>query len=198
MRGLRIDRAGEDNVGLFAEISSGGGRVQDVGLENARVNGADIVGAIAGSLGDGGELRSVWVHGRVTGGSQVGGLAGSNVNSAITSSWFAGQVTGDEADLADVGGLAGTVSASNARMLDSWAAVDIVATMTHAGELAGEITDDALLEAFVGRGFLVYEFARQAASKQMFITTISAPSATTNSQAASRFGMSARPSIFRF
>ena len=149
VRGLRINSA-DSTVGLFAEISSSGGRVQDVGLENARVNGVNSVGAIAGSLGDGGELRSVWVHGRVTGGSQVGGLAGSNVNSTITSSWFAGQVRGNDL----VGGLAGTVSASNARMLDSWAAVDIFATMTHAGELAGEITDDALLEHLWGEGFL--------------------------------------------
>ena len=149
VRGLRINSA-DSTVGLFAEISSSGGRVQDVGLENASVKGADMVGAIAGSLGDGGELRSVWVHGRVTGGSQVGGLAGSNVNSTITSSWFAGQVRGNDL----VGGLAGTVSASNARMLDSWAAVDIFATMTHAGELAGEITDDALLEHLWGEGFL--------------------------------------------
>ena len=148
VRGLRIDRAGEDNVGLFAEISSSGGRVQDVGLENARVNGVNSVGAIAGSLGDGGELRSVWVHGRVTGGSQVGGLAGSNVNSTITSSWFAGQVRGNDL----VGGLAGTVSASNARMLDSWAAVDIVATVTLAGELVGEITGGGLSHLW-GEGF---------------------------------------------
>ena len=148
VRGLRINSA-DSTVGLFAEISSSGGRVQDVGLENARVNGADIVGAIAGSLGDGGELRSVWVHGRVTGDSQVGGLAGSNVNSAINSSWFAGQVTGD----GKVGGLAGTVSSSNARIQDSWAAVDIVA-MANAGELAGEITDGAVLRRLWGEGFL--------------------------------------------
>ena len=148
VRGLRINSA-DSTVGLFAEISSSGGRVQDVGLENASVKGADMVGAIAGSLGDGGELRSVWVHGRVTGDSQVGGLAGSNVNSAITSSWFAGQVTGD----GKVGGLAGTVSSSNASISDSWAAVDIDA-MENAGELAGEITDDPLLRRLWGEGFL--------------------------------------------
>ena len=148
VRGLRINSA-DSTVGLFAEISSSGGRVQDVGLENARVNGVNSVGAIAGSLGDGGELRSVWVHGRVTGDSQVGGLAGSNVNSAITSSWFAGQVMGD----GQVGGLAGTVSSSNASISDSWAAVDIDA-MANAGELAGEITDDPLLRRLWGEGFL--------------------------------------------
>ena len=148
VRGLRINSA-DSTVGLFAEISSGGGRVQDVGLENARVNGVNSVGAIAGSLGDGGELRSVWAHGRVTGESQVGGLAGSNVNSTIDSSWFAGQVTGD----GQVGGLAGTVSSSNARMQNSWAAVDIVA-MENAGELAGKVTDDALLNHLWGEGFL--------------------------------------------
>ena len=147
VRGLRINSV-DSTVGLFAEISSSGGRVQDVGLENARVNGVNSVGAIAGSLGDGGELRSVWVHGRVTGGSQVGGLAGSNVNSTITSSWFAGQVRGGDL----VGGLAGTVSASNARVLDSWAAVDIVATVTLAGELVGEITGGGLSRLW-GEGF---------------------------------------------
>ena len=176
VRGLRINSA-DSTVGLFAEIISGGrvqnvglenarvkgadmvgaivgslgdgGRVQNVGLENARVKGADMVGAIVGSLGDGGELLTVRAHGRVTGGSQVGGLAGSNVNSTISSSWFAGQVRGDE----KVGGLAGAVSASNARILDSWAAVDIFATMTFAGELVGEITDGAVLRRLWGEGF---------------------------------------------
>ena len=157
VRGLRINSA-DSTVGLFAEISSSGGRVQDVGLENARVNGVNSVGAIAGSLGDGGELRSVWAHGRVTGGSQVGGLAGSNVNSTISSSWFAGQVRGDDL----VGGLAGTVSASNARILDSWAAVDIVADMTLAGELVGEITNGAVLRRLWGEGFFFPANARSS------------------------------------
>ena len=185
VHGLRINNTGS-NVGLFAEIISGGrvqnvglenarvkgadmvgaivgslgdgGRVQNVGLENARVKGADMVGAIVGSLGDGGELLTVRAHGRVTGGSQVGGLAGSNVNSTISSSWFAGQVRGDE----KVGGLAGAVSASNARILDSWAAVDIFATMTLAGELVGEITDGAVLRHLWGEGFFFPANARSS------------------------------------
>ena len=146
VRGLRINSA-DSTVGLFAEISSSGGRVQDVGLENASVKGADMVGAIVGSLGDGGELRSVWAHGRVMGGSQVGGLAGSNAG-AIHSSWFAGQAAGNGAD-GKVGGLAGDVGGA-ARMEDSWAAADVVAD-TLAGELAGNITG-GVLERLWGEG----------------------------------------------
>ena len=151
VRGLRINRPGEDFVGLFAFASSTADnrtptRVIDFGLDDARIAGGNAVGAIAGRWGRA-DLRSVWARGRVTGKEKVGGLVGENVGGAdVSSSWFAGQVAGDNA----VGGLAGTLSF--ARLEDSWAAVDIDAPIG-AGELAGRVGGISFLSRLWGEGF---------------------------------------------
>ena len=136
VRGLRINRASEDFVGLFASATSDNltsTRVIDLGLDDARIAGGNEVGAIAGRWAGGAELRSVWARGRVTGKEKVGGLVGGNIgNAGVYSSWFAGQVAGDSA----VGGLAGTLSFAD--LEDSWAAVDIDAPVG-AGELTGRV-----------------------------------------------------------
>ena len=151
VRGLRINRPGEDFVGLFAFASSTADnrtptRVIDFGLDDARIAGGNAVGAIAGRWGRA-DLRSVWARGRVTGKEKVGGLVGENVGGTdVSSSWFAGQVAGDNA----VGGLAGTLSF--ARLEDSWAAVDIDAPIG-AGELAGRVGGLSFLSRLWGEGF---------------------------------------------
>ena len=66
--------------------------------------------------------------------------------SGVSSSWFAGQVAGDNA----VGGLAGILLF--ARLEDSWAAVDIDAPIG-AGELAGRVGGNAFLSRLWGEGF---------------------------------------------
>ena len=129
VRDLRIDRADENHVGLFAALNA---EVIDLGLDDARITGGNNVGAIAGAISTSGDLQEVWARGRVAGGATVGGLAGNVDDGDISSSWFAGQVAGDDF----VGGLAGNTGSSN--LTDSWAAVDIVALIgTNAGELAG-------------------------------------------------------------
>ena len=161
VRGLRINRPGEDFVGLFASASSTSDnisstdsraptRVIDLGLDDARIAGGNEVGAIAGRW-SGFDLRSVWARGRVTGKATVGGLVGGNVGGAgVSSSWFAGQVAGDSA----VGGLAGILVFAG--LEDSWAAVDIDAPIG-AGELAGRVGGNAFLSRLWGEGFLADE-----------------------------------------
>ena len=153
VRGLRINRASEDFVGLFASATTDNRtptRVINLGLDDARIAGGNEVGAIAGRWEGGAELRSVWARGRVTGKEKVGGLVGGNIgNAGVYSSWFAGQVAGDSA----VGGLAGTLSFAD--LEDSWAAVDIDAPIG-AGELAGRVNANfsSRLRRLWGEGFL--------------------------------------------
>ena len=155
VRGLHIDRADLDNVGLFAQLSRPGPanpppRVVNLGLDDVRIRGGNNVGAIAGVTGNQGtELRAVWARGRVRGAIDVGGLVG-DFGTRLFDSWFAGQVEGNAA----VGGLVGAAFvAENIR--DSWAAVDIVAPAdsTSAGELVGDEDSSNLLRLW-GEGYL--------------------------------------------
>ena len=146
VRDLRIDRADENHVGLFAALNA---EVIDLGLDDARITGGNNVGAVAGAISTSGDLQEVWARGRVAGGATVGGLAGNVDGGDISSSWFAGQVAGDDF----VGGLAGNIELSN--LTDNWAAVDIVALIgTNAGELAGLSDATDRLSRLWGEGFL--------------------------------------------
>ena len=93
VRGLHIDRADESHVGLFAALNA---TVVNLGLDDARIAGGNNVGAIAGAISMDGDLQRVWARGRVAGGATVGGLVGNVDDGDISSSWFAGQVAGDD------------------------------------------------------------------------------------------------------
>ena len=113
IRNLRIDRGGEDYVGLFGRVD--GGSIVSLGLEDLEVTGDDNVGGLVGGNDDGAVTDS-YATGSVTGDEDVGGLVGWNVNGGmVTGSYATGSVTGDEV----VGGLVGyshegTVSGSYA------------------------------------------------------------------------------------
>ena len=165
VRGLRINRANDDRVGLFANLRTPA-RISDLGLDDVRIAGGDNVGAVAGRWSGESDtrfgLRSVWARGRVMGKEDVGGLVGDILNvgtdegqqAAVHSSWFAGQVAGDGA----VGGLAGNLFFGG--LEDSWAAVDINARAvvdingrTFAGDLAGRLGDVFHLQRSWGESF---------------------------------------------
>ena len=165
VRGLRINRANEDKVGLFFSARTPA-RIIDLGLDDVRIAGGDNVGAVAGRWSGESDprfgLRSVWARGRVMGKEYVGGLMGDILNvgtdegqqAAVHSSWFAGQVAGDGA----VGGLAGNLFFGG--LEDSWAAVDINARAvvdingrTFAGDLAGKLGDVFHLQRSWGESF---------------------------------------------
>ena len=100
---LFIDRATQDDVGLFSEVGEFG-LIRNLGLEAVDVTGRDYVGGFVGD-GDKGLVDQSHVTGQVSGEDVVGGLAGSL--GRVFSSTAAVEVsgTGD-----GIGGLAGAAN----------------------------------------------------------------------------------------
>ncbi|PLZ00633.1 hypothetical protein CY652_20300 [Burkholderia sp. WAC0059] len=108
---LTENGTGDIDEGLFGQIADG--IVRNVGLENATVSGAGLVGALAG-WNHNGQISNVWTTGTVTGtGSgayDIGGLVGSNGDTAgsgvIDDAWSSATVAGGSGSYG-VGGLVG-------------------------------------------------------------------------------------------
>ena len=100
IRDLFIDREGEDNVGLFSFVDTGG-IIMGVALIDADVTGEVYVGGLVGHNHDG-SLSNCHSTGNVAGDMQVGGLVGIN-EGTVSNSYSTATVTGGEA----VGGLVG-------------------------------------------------------------------------------------------
>ena len=170
VRGLFIDRADEEDVGLFADITNAGFlAVRDLGVEEADIRGERNVGIIAGSVIDADLLR-VWSTGKVYGSDYyVGGVAGffyaneSDGKAGVRASWSAADVEGK----AFVGGLVGQsfeVALQNA-FSNNWSAGAVRGGKSAAGLVggstrtkyvaswtAGAVSGDSELAAFAGRG----------------------------------------------
>ena len=187
VRGLRIARADDNEIGLFAALNA---TVVNLGLDEARITGGNNVGAVVGSISIDGDLQGVWGARSCAGRRQCGRFGRSIGFRGLSSSWFAGQVDGDDA----VGGLAGYALAGS-DVADSWAAVDIVAPVgSRAGELVGQADAAATLSRLWGEGLSCRRTSRRRRAATMramrFITVgISAISMTTFSKTR-RFGMS--------
>jgi hypothetical protein len=101
IRDLFINRPGEDYVGLFGSVG-GGGVIQNIGVVNATVIGAEYVGGLVGT--NYGTVISSYSSGSVTGDEYIGGLAGMNAGrGTVSNSYSTSSVTGDK----HVGGLVG-------------------------------------------------------------------------------------------
>ena len=103
---MTINRAVEDYVGLFGQIS-GGGNISNIGMIGGSFVGAGYVGPLAGSLLNG-NIRNAYASGNASGnagGSNfIGGLVGVNYqNGSISQSYAGGAVSGGM----NVGGLVG-------------------------------------------------------------------------------------------
>jgi hypothetical protein len=88
------------NVGLFGHLAPGG-KVTNLGVENVNITGGDNVGGLAGY--NHGTASNCYSSGTVTGGENVGGLVGWNDEGTVSNSYAAGNVTGTSY----VGGLGG-------------------------------------------------------------------------------------------
>jgi len=106
---LLIDRATTNNVGLFGTIS--GGSVTNLGLMKVNVKGKENVGALAGYLAAGSEIRNAYAKsGTIQANKTAGGLVGkgvsiTNVDSIkIRTSYSSGI---NISAVTDLGGLAG-------------------------------------------------------------------------------------------
>jgi hypothetical protein len=98
IRDMFINRPGEDYVGLFGSIE-GAAVVQDIGIVNATVTGAEYVGSLVG-YGEG-TVSNSFSTGSVTGNEWVGGLAG--YSGVVSNSYSSCSVIGDR----NVGGVVG-------------------------------------------------------------------------------------------
>ena len=110
---LRIDRGGEDYVGLFGYVN--GGSIVSLGLEDLEVTGESNVGGLVGGMFAGGTVTASYATGSVMGGNSVGGLVGFN-RGTVTGSYATGSVMGGSFVGGLVGGgfAGGTVTASYA------------------------------------------------------------------------------------
>jgi len=98
--GLTVNRASQDNAGLFGYVGPGG-VVSNVCLVNASVTGAGCVGGLVGV--NEGTLVRCFVSGAVSGSYDVGGLLGYNVDGVIRQCYASVSVSGEF----EVGGLLG-------------------------------------------------------------------------------------------
>ena len=71
--GLTINRGSTNNVGLFSYNSSGS-TIRNIGLTNVDIEGASLVGGIAGRTY--GTISTVYVTGKITASSMGGGIVG--------------------------------------------------------------------------------------------------------------------------
>ena len=152
LRGLRIRRVdGSDDggVGLFAYLG-GGARVVSLGIADARVEGRENVGALAGEVLatvdvglEDARLEDVWAWGRVFGSggagaavtTGVGGLVGRLAGGRIVRGWFGGHV--EDGD--NTGGLVGFAeTGARQRIEDSWAMAAV-----RGGEMVGGLLGGA-------------------------------------------------------
>jgi hypothetical protein len=136
--GLTISRAAEQFIGLFGWTT--GASISNVGLENASVEGYSYVGSLAG-INDGSSAvssshatGSITSHGSFYDGDISGGLVGWNKSSSITSSYYAGTVTGS--GMGSLGGLVG-YNGNSATITSSYATGSVSGSGYCVGGLVG-------------------------------------------------------------
>jgi hypothetical protein len=129
---LTINRPNGDYQGLFGFIN--GGKVQNLGLDKASIKGRNVVGGLAGRLGNNSKITSSYFSGTVAGSDDVGGVASSVIaGSTVFNSYSAGAVSG----INRVGGIAGSI-AENSYALNSYS-VSAVSGTNWVGGLAGRM-----------------------------------------------------------
>ena len=128
VRNLRIDRANDFRVGLFAYLT---GEVRGLGM-TGRVAGDYEVGGLVGYMSRG-LLANSWSLAAVSGALWVGGLAGRQGGGLINRSWSSGRVRAE----IDGGGLVG--DQAGGAIVDSWSSGSVESDYD-AGGLAGDQT----------------------------------------------------------
>lgn len=102
INGMFIDRASTSSVGLFGRIGNTG-EIRNVGLTGGKISGYSNVGGLAG-YNDGGSISNSYFTGQVAGGSvYIGGLVGVHKGS-ISNSYATATVKGSDLG---TGGLVG-------------------------------------------------------------------------------------------
>ncbi|MCK5833716.1 hypothetical protein KAH81_08610 [bacterium] len=98
--GLFINRT-TNYIGFFGYAS--GATIQDIGVTNVNITGAEQVGGLLGRNYDSSIISNSYSTGSVSGSSFVGGLVGYTYNSTVSNNYSTGSVSGSNS----VGGLVG-------------------------------------------------------------------------------------------
>jgi filamentous hemagglutinin family protein len=160
--GLRINRSGDDNVGLFSALSSG--TIRNLTLSGMNVSGRYGVGGLVGNVGNsGGSISNVSVSGVVQGVGNVGALVGAN-GGTISNALGSGTVTGlSGANASNIGGLVGvntgaiSVSSSSANVNGNGQGYTggLVGSNTSSGNFIGSVTNSSASGAVYSSGEIV-------------------------------------------
>lgn len=107
---LNINRNTENNVGLFGMVGNGA-VIRNVTLVGGSITGGSNVGALAGSVQGSAQISNIMNSASVTGSSDVGGIIGSAVNADFENLVNTGTVAGTAEDAANnAGGLIGSLT----------------------------------------------------------------------------------------
>ncbi len=113
--GLTINRDEEQYVALFG--LNNGATIKNTRVINVSIAGDEYVGGLVGIIFSAGFIEDCYVTGNVSGNSDVGGLAGRIVGTALSNSHAIVEVSGD----VNVGGLVGVNGSLGGRIFDSYA-----------------------------------------------------------------------------
>lgn len=111
---LNINRADENNVGLFGVVGSGA-VINNVTLVGGSITGHNYVGSLAGAVRDGASISNITNSAKVNGSTSVGGIigqsgnyspSGKNEGASLENLINTGTVTGDTNN---IGGLVGNM-----------------------------------------------------------------------------------------
>jgi filamentous hemagglutinin family protein len=160
--GLKINRSGDDNVGLFSALSSG--TIRNLTLSGVDVSGHSSVGGLVGYVSNtGGSISNVVVSGAVQGVGNVGALVGSN-GGTISNAIGSGTVTGlSGTNASNIGGLVGvntgaiSVSSSSANVNGNGQGYTggLVGSNTSSGNFIGSVTNSSASGAVYSSGEIV-------------------------------------------
>ena len=109
------------------------GSVLHLRLEDLTLTGGSMVGGLAGSIRDG-SINNVSVSGVITGERYVGGLAGNSLNLTVSGSGATGSVIGTDEE-GKVGGLVGNIQSGS--VIDCYAWVTVTSSGNDVGGLVG-------------------------------------------------------------
>lgn len=107
---LKINRETEDNVGLFGVVGNDA-VINNVTLVGGSITGGTNVGALAGSVQGSAHISNITNSASVTGTSNVGGIAGSSDGSESTGLINTGTIKAEKStDASNAGGLIGSMN----------------------------------------------------------------------------------------
>ncbi len=138
---LILNRDTYDYVGLIGRME--GGKITNLGLEDAEVNGKMWVGAIAGYSYNS-TISNCFVAGRVSGYSDVGAVAGSNIYSSVVKDCYS--LASVSADDYRAGGLVGH-NTDNSTITNSFSKGDVSGN-TSVGGLVGQNSQGSISKSY--------------------------------------------------